>query len=55
MIARIKSRVEGIRFLLQNLIHAIKIKPFPGITANGLTFRGYQKEDVKQIAEIYAA
>lgn len=55
MIKRIKSKVVGFWFLLRNLIHAMKIRPFPGIIANGLTFRGYQKEDVEQIAEIYAA
>lgn len=41
--------------MLQNLFHARKINPLPGIVANGLTFRGYQKEDESQIARIYAA
>lgn len=41
--------------MLQNLLHARKINPLPGIVSNGLTFRSYQKEDAIQIAEIYAA
>lgn len=55
MIARIKSRAGGGRFFLQNLLHARKIKQIPGIVTNGLTLRGYQKEDASQIARIYAA
>lgn len=45
----------GIRFLLQNLIHARNVKAFPETTVNGLTFRSYQKDDARQVSKIYAA
>lgn len=55
MIANFKSKINGIRFFLQNLYCARKVNVFSSTTINSVSFRGYQRGDARQISKIYAA